>query len=591
MEIVTSARAVCRSRPQVVALSHVCDLIASCLAPPKSWTIETAIYRGCAHLSRHLLDELAENPELHFLTKRARARQYLSVAASVGDIALMEHLVERFGCCVDSLAVTETVEGGHLEALQWLFDLSMASVAPGDDVKAFKKRVLPDYYMSLASSIGHLEMLQWMHNIVGCVSADQVLQEAARYGHMHVIEWVLPMVEIPLSEMNSFHLIEAAMDGGHIDITEFLISKCRLRLGSGAIAATICSCGQMELVSSLYDNGAEGCTSASIDYATINGNLDVVQWLHSKGFGCSTNAMDSAAENGHLAVVQFLHENRLEGCTSAAFKAAVDNDHLDVAQYLFEHRRGDCTSAWMDEVAGESGLEMLKWLQSNCPNAECTVNAMDSAAANGHLDVVEFLHENRREGCTTSAMDKAAQNGHLEVVKFLHENRTEGCSAYAMNQAAKNGHLDMVEWLHFNRTEGCTTEAMNAAAKYGHLEIVTFLHTNRAEGCTTWAMDAAHDLKVLRWLDENRREGFTSRALLNAAAQSDLEMLLWLHDRATADMWTPMLAKGFVWHSQIEMLEWLADSFPAFVDARTLLSSCDEVAWWVWTWLKQRVDR
>ena len=46
-------------------------------------------------------------------------------------------------------------------------------------------------------------------------------------------------------------------------------------------------------------------------------------------------------------------------------------------------------------------------------------------AMNGHLDVVEFLHETREEGCTDQAMIWAAKNGHLGVVEFLHD-RVEG---------------------------------------------------------------------------------------------------------------------------------------------------------------------
>jgi len=46
---------------------------------------------------------------------------------------------------------------------------------------------------------------------------------------------------------------------------------------------------------------------------------------------------------------------------------------------------------------------------------------MDSAARNGHLEVVKFLHENRTEGCSFAAMDLAAENGHMEVVEYLKE--------------------------------------------------------------------------------------------------------------------------------------------------------------------------
>ena len=72
---------------------------------------------------------------------------------------------------------------------------------------------------------------------------------------------------------------------------------------------------------------------------------------------------------------------------------------------------------------------------------------MDQAAANGHLEVVKWLHENRKEGCTTKAMDEAVAYGHLEVIKWLHENRSEGCTAEAINIATRNCHLELIDWL------------------------------------------------------------------------------------------------------------------------------------------------
>ena len=106
----------------------------------------------------------------------------------------------------------------------------------------------------------------------------------------------------------------------------------------------------------------------------------------------------------------------------------------------------------------------------------------------------------------TKHMNLAASNGHLEVVKWLHENRKEGCTYWAMDYAASNGHLEIVKWLHYNRTEGCSVNAMNYAATYGHLEIVKWLHENREEGCTTWAMDWAScngHSEIVKWLKDN----------------------------------------------------------------------------------------
>ena len=95
-----------------------------------------------------------------------------------------------------------------------------------------------------------------------------------------------------------------------------------------------------------------------------------------------------------------------------------------------------------DVVEGE-----YKWT-----NWDMTHTAMDFAAGNDHLDVVQWLHLHRPdEGCTIDAMDYAAGNGHLDVVKWLHLNREEGCTTNAMNWAAMNGHFEIVKWLHLNR--------------------------------------------------------------------------------------------------------------------------------------------
>ena len=45
------------------------------------------------------------------------------------------------------------------------------------------------------------------------------------------------------------------------------------------------------------------------------------------------------------------------------------------------------------------------------------------------------------------AMNWAAENGHLDIVQWLHTNRNEGCTKYAMDVALSNGHLDVLQWL------------------------------------------------------------------------------------------------------------------------------------------------
>lgn len=72
-----------------------------------------------------------------------------------------------------------------------------------------------------------------------------------------------------------------------------------------------------------------------------------------------------------------------------------------------------------------------------------TLEAMTLAASRGHLEMLVFLHETRKEGTTVDAMDMGATFGHLEVVRFLHLNRTEGCTTRAMDGAARNAHINV----------------------------------------------------------------------------------------------------------------------------------------------------
>lgn len=91
----------------------------------------------------------------------------------------------------------------------------------------------------------------------------------------------------------------------------------------------------------------------------------------------------------------------------------------------------------------------------------------DLAARNGHVHIARAFAKR----FTGQAMVLAAAQGHLEMVIFLHHNRKEGTTTDCMDVAATYGHLDVVRWLHFNRAEGCTTRALDGAARNGHLKV------------------------------------------------------------------------------------------------------------------------
>lgn len=269
-----------------------------------------------------------------------------------------------------------------------------------------------------------------------------------------------------------------------------------------------------------------------LDYAASKGQLDIVIWLYqnmeqiynlsshkkseylSLANICSKYAMNMAAQNGHLEVLKWLHDT---------YKKEYEFEIESEIKYLNNHnlRRShsyyqieECTKDAMDMAAINGHLEIVKWLHLNRREG-CSNLAMDLSAAFGHLDVVKWLHENRKEGlmtsggmCTKDAMNLAAAEGHLEMIKWLHENRTEGCSTLAMDYAARNGHFEIIKWLHKNRKEGCSYLGLNFAAEYGRFEILQWLYANTKQKCTQVGFELAaknNHYEVIKWLLETHR--------------------------------------------------------------------------------------
>ncbi len=127
-------------------------------------------------------------------------------------------------------------------------------------------------------------------------------------------------------------------------------------------------------------------------------------------------------------------------------------------------------------------LDFIKGLSSmveECPGI------IEIAAEHGHLEMIEWIYNNRKEYYTGRAISLAAANGHLKVVEFLYNNLShisnlnfgvENHINNAISFAAKNGHLDVVKWLYYNTDVIIGDPFIVEKAKfYNHTKVVNWL--------------------------------------------------------------------------------------------------------------------
>lgn len=428
-----------------------------------------------------------------------------------------------------------------------------------------------------AAAAGRLDFVIWFfenraEHIVG--TTDNAMDIAATNGHLNVVSW--------LHDNSDQTCTTAAMNGAannnHLNAVRFL-HKNRAEGCTADALDGAASNGHIEIVRFLLDHRTEGCTSVGADAAATNGHLEVARLLHSRQAAVLTcNALDGAAANGHLEVVKWL----LRG------------DCID-------DNAGSCheITATMDQAAINGHLAIVKCLDGyessgNKKTHGCSGAALIGGTANQHIEVVLWLLEQKPEVCfgeapiasackdlTKSKMghvpssievatERAAANGHLSMVQLLHNYEfskialSTRCSSEAlskiMHYASSTGKVSVVMWAYqqLEKHRACYDhERSNLCDVTSNEALVTTLNT---------AVQTSQII-VTRWA-HSRLGNNANRAIKNssfdkgfvaAAQNADFDMLEWIRARyELKPAWVQLGASAAAQRGHLEVLQWLS---------------------------------
>lgn len=229
--------------------------------------------------------------------------------------------------------------------------------------------------------------------------------------------------------------------------------------------------------------------TTALHYSAASSNTNVTRLLiqHFSNVDCLDNNQlapsFTAAAMGHLAVLMALFEGGANPHYTAAYLDPEIASHA--RDPVRECKRKKCGYSLLHTAAQEGKVNVVKFLlQNNLSISGVTGSnntALQLAAANGHLDIVEML---KKAGGILDGLSlhHSAANGHTAVVQYLlREGVKDNCVPSDLPSTLVNSEenelkdSNMTLYVYDNRHLHLHETALHAAVKRTHLSVIDLL--------------------------------------------------------------------------------------------------------------------
>jgi hypothetical protein len=183
----------------------------------------------------------------------------------------------------------------------------------------------------------------------------------------------------------------------------------------------------------------------------------------------------------------------LEDETNFCLRVAETNK-LELLKWAREEKKCKWDYRTIDAAAFQGNLEMVKY----CVAKKCHIFtfACASAAENGHLEVLKYLHEEVKAPWDWATAYRAAQSGHLHILEYLVERKYDKYDVWACQWAALKGHLDCLKYLHETAKAPWNSAAVRDAHENDHPECLQYLLDNNCPLPYGWRIDKDGTLRT-----------------------------------------------------------------------------------------------
>ncbi len=331
------------------------------------------------------------------------------------------------------------------------------------------KRCQRTYCMMLIER-GHNDLLMWAIG-KGCKPTLEVYYYAGKFGNGHAIEL---LDEIPKDKFQRTSRPD--------DLSITRMEKTTEKIVMGAAAG-----GRVDMLERYYDR-----------LGHLKNNY-------------TTHIATAAASNGNINVLMFLCTNEREAITrnlQCIMAAAAMKGHLSIIEWIIAKNESiDIKSFYLvDTVAYSGHLSLLKWLIEH----GCTMStrALTNIATSGNFEMIKWSYQQNFSTMINTMCSASATSGCLPLVKWLVATYTtaDGLSLDKIaRNAIINGHIDVIEYLYNEKLVVLSGAELFSAVKTGHLSIIKFARRNGFIWDDRLCASAIHynDLRILKWVIKN----------------------------------------------------------------------------------------
>lgn len=429
--------------------------------------------------------------------------------------------------CIPTGSVRILAYHGHLNALQWVHSLRLASANAQGHARPWKRSGLLLELACIAAYYGHLDIVNvWLT----VWNSDQLLTTTPSTNKEDLNMSSLSTITFPHSPtsyggVNNYHIhfiTECAARGGHGDI----IDHCAAHFANSTAV-------DYEQPAELLKQAARGGHSDLFE--------QIVRRCHQSGNPICMHdkniAMCAAARGGHMRLVRHCIETH--GCSNIymALVRAARGGHVVLAKMLIDEYSATSFNMAMAMAAKGGHFELMLYLRDTGGSAANDVNlAFAHAAGGGHESIVRFCHDVWQADAVEYAMRLAAVHGHASIVRICHDEWGARNVAEALEEATIAGHIDVVrlcreEWNAHWVVGRSTAHAVPLAAQFGHFQLFRRLvDVYGLAGIESGMMAAAlvDNKRMVRFIRRQYPHVPIQAALLAATGSNHLGIVQWL---------------------------------------------------------------